>query len=114
MRRRRRNDRLRAMTRKRAAIVCTTIFEPRFLDGYLANLSRHDRVDSVDLFVIIDRKTPATVAAACAEARGRGFRVHCPTLEEQETYLAKFPSMRERVPYDSDNRRNIGFLMALE
>ncbi len=102
------------MTRKRAAIVCTTIFEPRFLDGYLANLSRHDRVDSVDLFVIIDRKTPATVAIACAEARRRGYRVHCPTLEEQETYLAKFPSMRERVPYDSDNRRNIGFLMALE
>jgi reversibly glycosylated polypeptide len=102
------------MLRKRAAIVCTTIFEPLFLDGYLANLERHGRRDSVELFVIIDRKTPATVGEACADAKRRGFRVHCPTLPEQEEYLARFPSMRDRVPYDSDNRRNIGFLMALE
>ena len=102
------------MLNKRAAIVCTTIFEPRFLDGYLANLDRHGRRDSVDLFVIIDRKTPTSVAAACAAAKQDGFRVHCPTLIEQEDYLARFPSMRDRVPYDSDNRRNIGFLMALE
>jgi Reversibly glycosylated polypeptide len=99
---------------KRTAIVCTTIFEPRFLDGYLDNIARHDRIESVEMFVIIDRKTPPTVTVACADARKRGFRVHCPSLEEQEQILAKFPSMRERVPYDSDNRRNIGFLMALQ
>jgi len=102
------------LSNTRAAIVVTTIFEPRFLDGYLQNIERHGRRDSVDLIVIIDRKTPPTVAEACAEAKRRGFRVECPTLEEQEAFLAKFPSMKERVPYDSDNRRNIGFLMALE
>ena len=102
------------MAMKRASIVVTTIFEPRFIDGYLANIERHGRRDSVDLIVIIDRKTPATVAQACAEAKARGFRVECPALDEQEGFLAKFPSMKERVPYDSDNRRNVGFLMALE
>ncbi len=99
---------------KRASIVVTTIFEPRFLDGYLANLENHGRVDATDLLVVIDRKTPPSVAAACAEAARRGFRVECPTLEEQERFLAKFPSMRDRIPYDSDNRRNVGFLMALD
>src|SRR5205807_10425990 len=63
---------------------------------------------------IIDRKTPASVSVACADAARRGFRVQCPTLDEQETFLAKFPSMKGRIPYDSDNRRNVGFLMALE
>ena len=102
------------MSDTRASIVVTTIFEPRFLDGYLQNIERHGRRESVDLIVIIDRKTPATVAQACAEAKRRGFRVECPALDEQEAFLAKFPSMQGRVPYDSDNRRNIGFLMALE
>ena len=45
------------MTETRAAIVVTTIFEPRFLDDYLANLDRHGRRESVDVIVIIDRKT---------------------------------------------------------
>ncbi|HEX7190200.1 MAG TPA: hypothetical protein VF381_01405, partial [Thermoanaerobaculia bacterium] len=55
-----------------------------------------------------------SVMEKCAEARRRGFRVECPSLEEQEAFLAKFPSMRERIPYDTDNRRNVGFLMALD
>ena len=42
------------------------------------------------------------------------MRVLCPTLDEQETFLARFPSMAGRIPYNTDNRRNIGFLMALD
>jgi hypothetical protein len=99
---------------KHAAIVCTTIFEPKFVDGYLENIERHGRTANTDLIVIIDRKTPATVMEKCAEARRRGFRVECPSLDEQEAFLAKFPSMRGRIPYDTDNRRNVGFLMALD
>ena len=99
---------------KHAAIVCTTIFEPKFVDGYLENIERHGRTASTDLIVIIDRKTPASVMEKCAEAKRRGFRVECPSLEEQEAFLAKFPSMQGRIPYDTDNRRNAGFLMALD
>lgn len=102
------------MPNKRAAIVVTTIFEPNFLSGYLENIDRYGHREDVDLFVIIDRKTPATVAAACEAARRDGFRVHCPTLVEQGELLSRFPSLTDRIPYDSDNRRNIGFLMALE
>ncbi|HVG24851.1 MAG TPA: hypothetical protein VND45_11900, partial [Thermoanaerobaculia bacterium] len=97
----------------RVAIVVTTIFEPRFLDGYVENLRRFGH-EETELIVIIDRKTPATVAERCAHHRRAGMTVLCPTLEEQEAFLARFPTMRGRVPYDSDNRRNIGFLMALD
>jgi len=93
---------------RRIAIVVTTIFEPDFLDGYVANLRRFGR-DDVEIIVIIDRKTPASVAERCAK-----YGLLCPTLDEQEAFLARFPSFAPRVPYDSDNRRNIGFLMALD
>ncbi len=101
------------MPRMRVAIVVTTIFEPRFLDGYVENLRRFGH-DDTDIIVIIDRKTPPTVAERCEHHRREGAHVLCPTLEEQESFLARFPSMKGRIPYDTDNRRNIGFLMALE
>ena len=98
---------------QRAAIVVTTIFEPAFLDGYVENLRRFGR-EETDLIIIIDRKTPPTVAQRCEHHRQGGMSVLCPTLDEQEAFLARFPSMAGRIPYDSDNRRNIGFLMALD
>lgn len=98
---------------KRVSIVVTTIFEPRFLDGYIANLRRFGHEDA-DLIVIIDRKTPPTVAERCAHYRSEGMSVLCPTLDEQEAFLARFPSMAGRIPYNTDNRRNVGFLMALD
>jgi hypothetical protein len=99
---------------RKTAIVVTTIFEPRFVEGYLANLREHGRLGSVDLIVIPDRKTPASVAAACAQARREGLSALCPSLDEQESFLARISPMQGRIPYDSDNRRNIGFLMALD
>jgi hypothetical protein len=96
------------MPGKRVAIVVTTIFEPLFLDGYVANLRRFGRED-VDIIVIIDRKTQASVAERCAH-----YGLLCPALDEQEAFLARFPSLAPRIPYDSDNRRNVGFLMALD
>ncbi|MEA2343266.1 MAG: hypothetical protein QOF63_1435 [Thermoanaerobaculia bacterium] len=93
---------------KSVAIVVTTIFEPNFLDGYVANLRRFGR-ENVEIIVIIDRKTPASVAERCAH-----YGLTCPTLAEQETFLARFPALAPRIPYDSDNRRNVGFLMALD
>ncbi len=100
--------------RVKSAIVVTTIFEPAFLSGYLENLDSHGRRDDVAIVVIPDRKTPATVFEACALAVDSGFGVRCPTLVEQEMFLKRFPGLAGRIPYDSDNRRNIGFLMALD
>ncbi|HKV40725.1 MAG TPA: hypothetical protein VJX67_16045 [Blastocatellia bacterium] len=99
---------------RKTAIVVTTIFEPRFLRGYVDNIRNNGRTDHVELIVIPDRKTPASVLAACVEARRGGINVSCPSLEEQEQFLRRFPGLASRIPYDSDNRRNAGFLLALD
>ena len=99
---------------KRTAIVVTTIFEPDFIAGYLDNARTHGHADHVDLIVIVDRKTPPSMHAACARFAQQGFSVLYPTLDEQERFIARFPTLAGRIPYDSDNRRNIGFLMALD
>jgi hypothetical protein len=96
------------MASRRVDIVVTTIFEPKFLDGYVENIRKHGH-DGTRIIVIPDRKTPASVYE-----RAKFHGVICPTLDEQETFLARLPSMAQRIPYDSDNRRNVGFLMALD
>src|SRR5690349_21121222 len=72
------------LTNRSAAIVVTTIFEPRWLQGYLDNLRAHERDRDTSIYIIIDKKTPATVATAAQAAVKAGFKVFCPTLEEQE------------------------------
>jgi hypothetical protein len=69
--------------------------------------------DRLSLIVIPDRKTPKALYERCNELSGRGFRVACPTLSEQDTLLKKSGFGSRLVPFDSDNRRNLGFLMAL-
>lgn len=96
------------------AIVATTIFDPAFLDGYRANLEASNRMNETTLFIIPDRKTPLSVATAAKSARDGGFNVQCPTLEDQEAFLNRLDVPSGFIPYDSDNRRNIGFLMALD
>lgn len=102
------------MSERQTSIVLTTIFEPAFLDGFLKNLERHGRKSHTSIIIIIDRKTPPTVAQAAEAARNMGFDVQCPTLDEQEAFLQKVGAPADFIPYNTDNRRNVGFLMALE
>ncbi len=95
-------------------IVVTTIFEPAWLQGYLDSLRTHQREQQVTLRIICDRKTPASVYAAAADARRAGFDVDCPSLDEQQAYLRKLGVDDGFIPWDTDNRRNIGFLRAWE
>lgn len=101
------------MTRS-TAIVATTIFEPAFLEGFHQSVKNAGHLDDVTLYLIPDRKTPPSVAAAAATARDAGFRVICPTLAEQDAFLQKISAPDDFIPYNSDNRRNVGFLMGLE
>ena len=96
------------------SIVVTTIFEPAFLDSYVEDLRAGPLSDTANIIIIPDRKTPATVERAALAARQKGFRVTCPTIEEQETFLLRLGLPAGFIPYDSDNRRNVGYLMALD
>ena len=98
----------------KACVVLTTIFDPVVLEAYYRNFEQFGRLDQVEVIVIPDRKTPAAAFERAQELTRRGLRTECPTLEEQEQYLARLGLPNEFIPYNSDNRRNIGYLMALE
>lgn len=95
-------------------IVVTTIFEPEWLRGYLDNLRAHGREAETTIRIICDRKTPASVHAAAVAAGEEGFNVDCPTLDEQTEFLRRIGAPEGFIPWDTDNRRNIGFLRAWE
>jgi Reversibly glycosylated polypeptide len=100
------------MPQAKATLVFTTIFDPVLLDAYYANFARYGHLDDVEVIVIPDRKTPQRAYSRCAEISAKGLRTICPTIDEQEKFLAGIGLGPEFVPYDSDNRRNIGYLMA--
>ena len=103
-----------SLAKPKICVVVTTINRGGFLDDYCAQADADGVRDQLRVVVIPDRKTPQELPQKCAELRERGFDVLCPTLEEQENYLKQFGQFAPLVPYNSDNRRNVGFLMALE
>jgi hypothetical protein len=100
------------MPQAKATLVFTTIFDPVLLDAYHENFARYGHLDDVEVIVIPDRKTPERAYSRCAEISAKGLRAICPAIEEQEKFLAGIGLGPEFVPYDSDNRRNVGYLMA--
>ena len=65
--------------------------------------------------IIGDRKTPhGAVADLAANLRMRGFDARYVDLEAQDHFLDRFPKLKPLIPFNSDNRRNIGYLMAKE
>jgi hypothetical protein len=97
----------------KTAIVVTTIYEPRFLEGYLTNLDRFGQRRDTAIYVIPDRKTPRSVYDAADTAARTGFRVQCPDAAAQEAFLASLGVPSDFIPWNTDNRRNVGFLSAL-
>jgi hypothetical protein len=98
----------------KAALVLTTINDPLLLEDYYANFETHGHLDQIKVIVIPDKKTPTAAYERCASLRRRGMEIICPTIEEQETYLRRIGLPDGLIPYNSDNRRNIGYLMAME
>src|SRR5688500_6378819 len=97
-----------------ASLVVTTIGRGQFLADYYDAIVREGVADRVTLIVIPDRKTPAELYERCAEYARKGLRVECPTVAAQDDYVARRGLGGGFVPYNSDNRRNVGYLMALE
>lgn len=97
-----------------ATLVLTTIFDPVILDAYFENFDRHEHLHEIEVIVIPDKKTPRAAYETCWRLARQGLRISCPSLEEQECYLRKTGLDDGFIPYNSDNRRNVGFLMALE
>jgi hypothetical protein len=96
----------------RIDVVMTTIGDgAKFLTAYQSLLSREQLRDRVRLVIIPDRRTPSGLQDGCASARKAGIDVLCPSVEEQDELLTSL-GVPNLVPYDSDNRRNVGYLLS--
>lgn len=96
------------------ALVLTTINVPDLLYGYADNLEKYGHKDEVEFIVIGDKKTPNEANEPLERIRGRGFEAEFLDVPRQEEWLRRFPELKEIIPYNSDNRRNIGYLIAVE
>jgi hypothetical protein len=96
------------------AIVITTIFDNEIVEKLFENIKRFGHLESTSLIIIPDKKTPRGLYEKCRTYRKKGFRIMCPTLNGQESFLKKLDLYPSFIPYNTDNRRNVGYLMALE
>jgi hypothetical protein len=100
------------MKKPQAALVVTTIGDGQFLNFYAEKFKRSEVLDRVTIYVIPDLKTPASVFERCRQLQKAGVLITCPSIQEQEIYLSKL-GISTLIAYNSDHRRNVGFLMAL-
>lgn len=90
-------------------VVLTTIGDGACLDHLARSaLAVHQRVR---LIVIADRRTPPELWRRCEEVAAMGVAVWAPDLDEQRAFMERL-GRPHLVPWNSDNRRNVGFLLA--
>jgi hypothetical protein len=88
----------------KAAIVVTSINDcTELLNGYLANFAKYGREPKI--YLIPDKKTPKQKLPKC---------IDIPSVVIQQDFLTRIGFHYENIPLNSDNRRNVGYLMALE
>jgi hypothetical protein len=96
------------------ALVLTTINVPDLIIGYADNFEKYGNRSEVGFIIIGDLKTPQEAKEPVEKIRKRGFEVEYLDIPQQEEWLKKFPDLKQIIPYNSDNRRNIGYLIAAE
>ena len=98
----------------KATIVLTTIRVPELLLSYVDNFEKYGHAD-IGFIVIGDRKTPNKANKKLVDTiKNRGFCAEYWDPPRQERYLTQFPGLSEIIPWDSDCRRNLGYLLAYE
>lgn len=99
----------------KTVLVMTTINAPTIAEDFCANFEKFGHKKDAAIIVIGDKKSPNEASHAIAnKLKKRGFDVQYYDIAAQEQWLKRFPELAAIIPYNSDNRRNIGYLMAKE
>jgi hypothetical protein len=93
-------------------IVVTSIYDGKFIDEYYRHFEASGELDSVRFYVVGDISTPPECRDRVERYQVEGLLWVYLGVEEQEKFLAPFPELAAQIPWKSDNRRNVGFLMA--
>ncbi len=98
---------------KNCHIVFTTIHHPEILNDLYQNISQYHHLDEVKIWVVGDRKTPASADSLAREISRKGLETVYFDVAQQDDWGRQFP-FYETVPYNTDGRRVLGYLKALE
>jgi hypothetical protein len=100
----------------KTALVITTINKPTIAQDFCDNFEKFGHTKDESAIIIIgDRKSPNEESQAIADGlKARGFDVQYYDIPSQEKWLQRFPEFAAIIPYNTDNRRNIGYVMAKE
>jgi len=91
-------------------ISFTTIYDTRmFLKQCIDNIAQYGWQDEVFITIVGDKKTPEQDVSY---AENSGIRCEYFDIKKQEEWLKDYPKLD--IPYNSDNRRNLGYLKSLE
>ena len=95
-------------------IVFTTINYPLVINELVENIGRFGHLDDVKLWVIGDHKTPTNCRELADTARKQGLETVYLDIEDQDNWGKRCAGFYNRIPYNNETRRNIGYLCALE
>ena len=98
---------------KTCHIVLTTIHHPAILNDLYENIHKHGHLEEVKVWVVGDRKTPASAGALAREVSRKGLETVYFDIAQQDQWGKDFP-LYKLIPYNTDGRRVFGYLKALE
>jgi len=94
-------------------IVLTTIRHPAILNDLYDNIRKHGHLNEVKVWVVGDRKTPASAGVLAHEISQKGLETVYFDILNQDAWGKAFP-LYDLIPYNTDGRRVFGYLKALE
>jgi hypothetical protein len=93
-------------------IVVTTIYDGQFIHEYYNHFLACGDLEKVHFYVVGDHGTPPSCREQVEKYTKQGLPWYYLDLDEQNEFLKPFPELAAEIPWKTDNRRNIGFLMA--
>lgn len=95
-------------------IVFTTIYHPLVLNELFDNISKYKHLDDTLIWVVGDNKTPDTVKFIASEISEKGLEVKYLDILEQDKLSSSYKEFYDRIPFNNETRRNIGYLESLK
>lgn len=102
------------MSHKPNHIVFTTIYVPAVLHDLYENISRFSHLETTKVWVVGDNITPVETEELCKVIDAKGLEISYIDIASQDEWGERCPKLYQRIPYNNETRRNIGYLRALE
>ncbi len=93
-------------------IVVTTIHNGNFIHEYYTHFQSFSNPENVHFYVVGDLSTPASCRNQVEYYTQQGLPWYYLDPKTQDEFLKPFPKLATEIPWQTDNRRNVGFLMA--